>query len=95
MPKDEKVYGYTNKETAMLIVHIQNTQTVFDEVREWLTNFPDNPAEGLRKWAEDQFSYFFDFNFNRQPDWRINMVRDVGSLWRVNFKEAAEALLDE
>ena len=49
----------------------------------------------LREWINDILhpNYWQEHNL-KMPEWAVNMMIDVGSLWRVNWREIADRIIE-
>lgn len=91
----ENYQGWTNKETWALALHIDNSPGLYEEAQEVVWDYRDRPiydlANGFKRWVEEMFESFWEGeNKSLAP-----VVRDVGSLWRVNWEELAEHYREE
>jgi len=95
---EEEYNGWTNKETWAVKLHWDNNQGdqefFSEQAREYekvkgLHDF----ADFLRDTAETIFNMVIDEGQGTSE--AKNFVKDVGSLWRVNWQEIAKAYFDE
>ena len=49
----------------------------------------------LREWITDIIHpHYWDNHHLKMPQWAMNMMVDVGSLWRVNWREIADRIVE-
>lgn len=85
--------GWTNRETWAAHLHLTNTEWLLGEAREYAR--ADGWGDTLAGWVRDMFADVIDGSGDYAvQDVRL-MVGDVGSLWRVNWKEIRDALLED
>lgn len=104
----EENEGFSNKETWAVALHLNNTQWMQKEYRshrEAIKHYcvgdavPHCFAERLQKLVERWFGDFYSdamghYGYEKLVDIRL-MAHDVGSLWRVDWKELAEHLMKD
>lgn len=98
MADDEKYNGWSNRETWALMLHINNDQGLYEEFRALVredTGLDARDAvqvqvEGYLNPDEYRESYGTD-----QPAELARMAYEVGSVWRVNWREVVDALTEE
>ena len=87
----ETYQGWTNRETWALNLHLTNTEGIYNDFMSIVKseNFSDYEKENnLKDWVEDLIYNFFENNQEMLYFEEIkNLIQDVGSLWRVNYKE--------
>jgi hypothetical protein len=102
--KDEQCEGFSNKETWAVALHLDNVRWIQEAYRVHrdtasdLKDFADRLKNMLENWQEDFFngSQFPDEISQRERHADlVHMFQDVGSLWRVDWKELAEHLLKD
>ena len=95
---DETYNGWTNRETWAANLHITNDQGLYESAREYVQDSLDaagadkgshTAAYALEEWFEGITEDFPDGEGIQM------MVRDIGSVWRVNWREVAEGLLED
>ncbi|RJQ53387.1 MAG: hypothetical protein C4521_07590 [Actinobacteria bacterium] len=86
---EETYNGWTNRETWALHLWITNDEGLYHDARDHLRHAHGGDlAEALKTWTEELF--------DQEATQELRSMRDdVGSLWRVNWKEVADALLEE
>ena len=96
--------GWTNRETWATALWINNDKGLYDHAQDLTKEAlecQDGDAVNCLIDALDEFmSEMLDMEtvLSAQPDQRqslVNMSRDIGSLWRVNWREIAESFLGE
>lgn len=107
--KDETYNGWTNRETWATALHIDNDEGFYNQRMNCCRHAQDNAiateyasheqvatrmlADDLRLWVEGMYD---DFLYDGHRDERVAlMIGDVGSLWRVNWREIAENWLSD
>ena len=105
----EEYNGWTNRETWATALHINNDQGLYERVQEMTKNtaeeFKGEPDEqdgtnSLGEAIENLIEEILDTEeiFSASPEQRrelINMSKDIGSFYRVNWREIAESFLSE
>lgn len=92
---DDKYNGWTNRETWALNLHIENDQGLSEDFTTTLRHAYEDydyltDIDGaIREWAEDLFQ------FEHLNEHLFSILLDVGSLWRVNWKEIVDIHTDE
>ncbi len=110
LEKDSESYnGWTNRETWATALHINNTQSLTDYaynlVRETFSDSVSQEDENsyltaifhaqdnLSNWVEDITSdEYWDY---QTPADICLMRRDIGSMWRVDWREIAQSFLSD
>jgi len=96
--------GWTNRETWATALWINNDQGLYNQAQDLVQEArecQDNDALNcLSDALEDFIGELLDMEIvlSAEPAQRqelINMSRDIGSLWRVNWREIAESFLSE
>ena len=88
----EPFQGYSSRETFDLALWLSNEQGLYEMTREIANGSDDldEATENLRTWIQDVlWDELMDTEAGRV------MVRDVGSLYRVNFKEVTQQFREE
>ena len=110
LEKDTETYnGWTNRETWATALHIENTQSLTDYaynlVRETFSDSVSKEDENsyltaifhaqdnLMNWVEDITSDEY-WDYQTPNDIRL-MRRDIGSMWRVDWREIAQNFLSD
>lgn len=99
--EEQGFQGWTNRETWATALHIDNDQGLLEialdyarterkEHQEDGTDAVYYLAETLEGWFDDISGDFTELSLNA-----YNMLRDIGSLYRVNWRELAEHYLDQ
>lgn len=94
--------GWTNRETWATMLHIDNDQALLEIAMEYARTEDDGHEDGeeinpyylgetLKSWIEEDLLTRENIAGN-EGLWL--MLSDIGSLYRVNWREIAEALLD-
>lgn len=91
MSNDDTYQGWTNRETWAAVLHLNNDQGMQEMARERLAESDEishpRVMQGLVEELIEDFAAEVD---------GIAMMRDeIGSMWRVNWAEVAEALAGE
>lgn len=100
--KYEQCEGFSNKETWAVALHLDNNKWmqekylfIRDEVKGSASRFALSLEKLVELWRDDLFQDTTGFySYQKMRDIR-NMMQDVGSLWRVSWKELAEHLLKD
>lgn len=94
----EECNGWSNRETWAMALHLDNEEGLSSEMVD-LTRLeieghdegevinPYHLGERMREWIEDEVLDFDNVSLNRHA---FIMLTDVGSLYRVNWKEIAD-----
>jgi hypothetical protein len=106
----DKYNGWTNRETWGLALHIDNDEGLQETASEligqaFLENIDTEKEDGwqdglyeaekaLADWADDIFSPEY-WGQETLSAGLLSMLKDVGSLYRVNFREIAEGWLED
>ena len=99
----EEYNGWTNRETWATKLHLDNdewlNECAYEYAREEIAAekaTPYNLGETLKNWVEDELLTFEKITqANSDGHWLWLMLTDIGSLYRVNWQEIAQAYLDE
>ena len=91
--KDDSYNGWTNRETWACHLHLTNDEGWYDMARGIVADAGGTrdgyaAANALADWFDEIGGY------TPTPGIRM-MLDDIGSLWRVNWREVANALRDE
>ena len=90
----EEFNGWTNRETWATKLHLDNDQALNDKAWEYAraNASPYELGETLKNWIEEDLLTLENIAGNRDL-WL--MLTDIGSLYRVDWREIAQAYLDE
>lgn len=97
----DKYNGWTNRETWALKLHLDNDQGLYIETRTIVSaNAPDlgNVAMALRELAEGYLTvdgWIEQAGGDRLPASLSRIAEDIGSLYRVDWDEIAQAYLTD
>ena len=82
---EESYNGWDNYETWVLSLHLEQTEYIKNIVLEIINEHSGIARQdALKSWVEGMFEEVLDGEAH--DDFKL-MYKDVGSLWRVNFKE--------
>ena len=95
--------GWTNRETWATMLHIDNDEGLSElalyYARQELDGLDDGEevnvyhfSETIKSWIEDELLTFENIAQGNHGLWL--MLTDIGSLYRVNWREIAESLLE-
>ena len=88
MTKEDTYNGWSNRETWAVALHIDNDQGMQEMVWEYAKGKESHEIEPyIRDIVEDIFRNVFDGSTNEHA---ARMVEDIGSLWRVDWREVAK-----
>lgn len=99
----ENYNGWSNRETWATMLHIDNDEALQEIARDYAKEEIQGHDEGeeinpyylgqtLKSWIEDDLLTLENISGN-QGLWL--MLTDIGSLYRVNWKEIADYILDQ
>ena len=107
----ETYNGWTNRETWAVSLHLNNDEGLYHdlarileeafledldrETREGRISGESSAVESLSEWVEEILSCSYWEENGGMPRGIQLMKDDVGSLWRVNWREIVEAELEE
>jgi hypothetical protein len=89
----EKYNGWTNRETWATALHINNDEGLYKTVQDWaVTNLEEDEAEAVTVLSESIEDFVTEL---LETDWDgvKSMRYDIGSLWRVNWREIANSFI--
>jgi hypothetical protein len=87
---DETYNGWVNRETWAVSLHLNNTQWMQEAAIE--NARADEYGRTLQEWVESLVEDVFDGAMGQD----VNMMaRDIGSLWRVDWKAVRDGLLED
>jgi len=96
---DEKYQGWTNHETWALNLWLTNEEGIYHYIQGAIKEAPNKyeAEERLKNIVEDWHDDCFEDEkgYSSCTKEMKMMFREVGSLWRVNYKEIVEAFLEE
>jgi len=99
----DSYHGYANRETWAFNLHWQNDQGMYERTLEDARNHLEftNPDAGdyelgqvaVNLWRDAIDNWFEEDQTRRgYPDWLRAMAREVGSWWRIDYREVGEAV---
>jgi len=92
----DRYNGWENRETWALILWLGNEETLHTEALEIVDRDFERDSiyaeDTLKNWVENDL---FALDTLEQARAQRNMRDDVGSLWRVNWREVADAFREE
>ena len=103
----ETYSGWTNRETWATKLHLDNDQYLNENAWEYIREEIAGHDKGeeinayhlgqtLRNWVENDLLTLENISVaNSDGEWLWLMLTDIGSLYRVNWREIAQAYLDE
>jgi hypothetical protein len=89
--------GWTNRETWATALHLNNDEGLYKTVQDWaVSNWEEqeDEAEAVTVLAESIEDFVTELV---ETDWDgVKFMRyDIGSLWRVNWREIAQSFISE
>jgi hypothetical protein len=91
----EEYNGWSNRETWATSLHLNNDQGLYETVRDWaVSNWEEDESEAVTILAESIEDFVTEL---LETDWDgvKSMRYDIGSLWRVNWREISESFISE
>jgi hypothetical protein len=91
----EEYNGWTNRETWATALHLNNDQGLYETVRDWaVSNWEEDESEAVTVLSESIEDFVTELV---ESDWDgVKFMRsDIGSLYRVNWREIAESFISE
>ena len=90
----EKYQGWTNRETWACNLWLDNDRGIYEDILPLIdeANEVSKLADSIQEYMENRLDLR---NWNLITQDLISMVEDIGSLWRVNWREIAENKLSE
>jgi hypothetical protein len=91
----EEYNGWTNRETWATVLHLNNEQGLYETVRDWaVSNWEEDESEAVTVLSESIEDFVTELV---ESDWDgVKFMRsDIGSLYRVNWREIAESFISE
>ena len=98
---DNTYNGWTNRETWALMLWINNDEGLQNWAHEITRSNADQDPytreKTIREWVETLLSHnsYTEEYGAPWPEGLATMAEDVGSLWRINWNEVAEKLLED
>lgn len=104
MPDDDTYNGWVNRETWAAALHLSND---YDLYQTMLALARDNPgraqlADAISEWVDENIIYpvlYPDPGRDFHPPTLLalarNMIADVGSFWRVDWRAVADSFREE
>ena len=99
---NQEYNGWTNRETWATALHINNDEGLYNQVREMASEYTkqrDEASIANESWLFAQYcnqiENFIDDLFDENWDNLKAMRNDIGSLYRVNWREIAESFVEE
>ncbi len=86
--------GWTNRETWAMALHLTNDECLYDEARRVVAAGTRRGRFGAADALEDWTRELLD-GYGLGARETLTMLRDIGSLWRVDWREVAESLVAE
>jgi hypothetical protein len=89
----EEYNGWTNRETWATALHINNDEGLYKTVQDWaVSNLEEQESEAVTVLAESIEDFVTEL---LDSDWDgvKSMRYDIGSLWRVNWREIANSFI--
>jgi len=92
----ESYEGWTNRETWATMLWINNDRGLYETVQELAqhTDYCNEPLMCLEESLEALFDDAFA-DIAEMSQEGLNMLKDIGSLYRVNWRELAITILEE
>jgi hypothetical protein len=90
--------GWTNRETWAAALHLSNDESLYNICRRMVAGSSNNmiAGEDLERFVTDAVECVLYPNPNEPgEEWTRLMISDVGSFWRVDWKEVAQSFRDE
>ena len=99
MCEETQYNGWTNRETWATNLHIDNdeglSEQMTEKIRELIEDHKDDTDEityALSMWTENWITNLVSPEFGCEMSKGAEMIReDIGSLWRVNWREIAKS----
>jgi len=95
----EEYNGWWNRETWTANLWLDNERGLYDMVQDMARNtLEEHPESGAVQCLEESIENLFDEAFSDIADMTqagLNMLKDIGSLYRVNWREIAENIILE
>jgi hypothetical protein len=93
----EEYNGWTNRETWATALHINNDEGLYRTVQDWAvsnTEEQESESEAVTVLAESIEDFVTEL---LETDWDgvKSMRYDIGSLWRVNWREISQSFISE
>lgn len=95
----EEYNGWTNRETWAVNLWIDNERGLYDLVQDYAkTSLEEHQESGASNCLAESIENLFDEIFEdveNMTNAGLNMLKDIGSLYRVNWKEIAGNIITE
>ena len=97
--ESQEYQGWTNRETWATMLHIDNDQVLLESALDYAkTSLDEHPEEGASYCLAESIQYWIEEDLLTRENIAGNeglwlMLTDIGSLYRVNWREIAENLL--
>ena len=95
----EEYNGWTNRETWATALHLNNDFGLYEIMRDMArSSLEEHPESGAVQCLEESLENFLDEAFSDIADMThagLNMLKDIGSLYRVNWREIATNILSD
>ena len=92
MTNEQEHQGWTNRETWAASLWINNDQGMQEMGIEYAGQ--DEYGDALKDWFDELWAEVLDNPAETSRELR-SMFGDIGSLWRVNWKEVRDGLLED
>lgn len=90
---DETYNGWKNRETWAVNLRVENEQYLYESRNEMLQQLTedDNPGSRAKEWFETELENLAEVH----PEFRSELLEDIGSLWRVDWDELGQMWIDD
>lgn len=96
---DETYNGWTNRETWAVSLYVENDHSMYADRQQLLSEWTEDTdvATAAREWFEGVIDSWDEIAEDSPEGTRflLNMLRDIGSLWRVNWQELGTTWIDD
>ena len=91
--------GWANRETWCFMLHVNDDEGLSQAARDLMLGYADSwdREDALKDWAETLLSrrgYEAEYG-DRWPDALADMSWDIGSVYRIDWRECVKALTEE
>ena len=93
---DETYNGWVNRETWAVALHLDNDQSIQSLMSDFAASCGDETqvlADAIKDFVEDAFDSVVE-GADDVSEWAKLAIRDVGSMWRVEWRDVAEHVMD-